>query len=221
MTYYSAGSKIASVTVYGSQGMTASATCSNTVNVYAYNYYPQQNQNYSYYNYNSYPQQNTYVQPTPIVNTTNVINTNASGLDIGCYADPISAVVNQPVTWNTEVAGGQAPYKITWSGTDGLNGESDSLIKYYQSAGSKSAVVTVTSADGRTGTRACSNVVTVRSNAAPAPRQPVQVVPQPQNNLGAAALFSLGGIPWGWVAILVILILFLTVMYLLFNKPKI
>jgi Mg2+ and Co2+ transporter CorA len=34
-------------------------------------------------------------------------------------------------------------------------------------------------------------------------------------------LFSLQNIPWGWVAILIILVLFATVLYLLFNKEKI
>lgn len=222
--YYNPGVKTANVTVT-SGGQQSSVTCSNSVNVYSYQAsYPNYYSNYSNVNYATYP---TYVSQTvPYVNSTNVINTNASGLDIGCYADPASVSVNQPVTWNAEVTGGMAPYKVNWSGSDGLTGESNTAIKYYQSAGSKSALVTVTSADGRTGTRACSNAVTVRGSGYVAPQPPVQIQPKPADtvnnqNLGAAALFSLSGIPWGWVAVLVILILFATVMYLLFNKPKI
>ena len=37
----------------------------------------------------------------------------------------------------------------------------------------------------------------------------------------SVVMFSLDDIPWGWVAILVILVLFMTVVYLLFNKTKI
>jgi hypothetical protein len=67
------------------------------------------------------------------------------------------------------------------------------------------------------------------SAAAAAPTQPVQqpvqqVQPntnQNPNGLSAAALFSLKNVPWGWVAILIILVLFATVVYLIFNRPKI
>jgi Mg2+ and Co2+ transporter CorA len=31
----------------------------------------------------------------------------------------------------------------------------------------------------------------------------------------------LKNVPWGWVAILIILVLFATVVYLIFNRPKI
>jgi hypothetical protein len=41
------------------------------------------------------------------------------------------------------------------------------------------------------------------------------------NGLSANSLFSLSNIPWGWVAVLIILVLFGTVLYLLFNKHKI
>ena len=55
-------------------------------------------------------------------------------------------------------------------------------------------------------------------------KQPVPVpAPAPQANgnaLSAASLFSLANIPWGWVSILVILLLFATVLYLIFNKSK-
>lgn len=208
-TYYSPGTKTASVVV-SSGGQSVTISCGNTVNVYGY----QQPIVY----------QPTYVQPQPIYTGPNIISTNVSGLDIGCYSDPSSALVNQPVTWNVEVTGGVAPYRYSWSGSDGLSGESNVLIKYYSTSGPKNALVTVTSADGRSATKACSNAIAIRSNA-PAPVkvavvQTKPVVIQDNSNLSAGALFSLSNIPWGWVAVLVILVLFITVMYLLFNKPK-
>lgn len=151
-------------------------------------------------------------------------------LDIGCFADPDSARVNQPVNWTAEVSGGYGPYRYSWSGTDGLTGSSNSIVKYYSTAGAKSAVVTITSSDGRTGTRACSNTATIKAAytaprpSTPAPTTPVTPV-QPTTTdttgLSAASIFSLANVPWGWVALLVILVLFITVLYLLFNRQKI
>jgi len=154
-------------------------------------------------------------------------NNNNNGLDVACYSDPTTARVNQPATWRAEVTGGVAPYTYSWTGTNGLSGSDSTLIKYYDSVGEKSAIVTIKSADGRTATRACSTALTVRSAGSVAPATPAQpaVQPAPQqqqdNGLSAAALFSLKNVPWGWVAILVILVLFATVVYLIFNRPKI
>jgi hypothetical protein len=210
MTYNTPGYKTASVTVTVN-GQTTTQICANSVNVsgYAYNYGYNYGYNYNY-NYN-----------------TNV-NSNDNGLNIGCYPDPSTASLNQPVSWAVEVTGGVGPYTYSWSGTDGLTGSASSLVKYYNSYGEKSAVVSVTSADGKTGTRACSNTVNVRRSGgtytppaqttAPAATSTQQ---NGYNNQSAAALFSLQNVPWGWIAILIILILFATIMYLIFNRPKI
>ena len=224
-TYYYSGLKTAMVTVY-SGGQSQSVNCSNSVSVYDMYAYQQP----------VYQQPVTYVQPTIAYNQP--VNAN---LDIGCYADPTTAVANQPVTWSAEATGGQSPYTYSWSGSDGLSGSGSSITKYYSTSGDKSALVTVTSADGKTGTHACSNSLAVRNTSsqyAYAPRpaasqtttqttttttQPGQQQQATVTNTGqsAAAAFSLSGIPWGWVAVLVILILFATVIYLLFNRPKI
>lgn len=196
--YNTPGQKTASVTV-SSGGQVITELCNGSVNVGAYQ----------------------------IVSAPAVSSSNNSGLDIGCYADPATASVDQPVTWNVEVTGGVAPYAYSWTGSDGLTGTQSSIIKYYDSSGSKSAIVSVTSGNGLSGTRACTNAVAVRSAssgyAAPAQAAPAQAQPaaQPANVLPAAALFSLNNIPWGWVAILIILVLFGTVVYLLFNRQKI
>jgi len=210
-SYNNPGYKTASVTV-SLNGQTTTQACSSSVNVNGYQT--------GYYGYNSN------------VITNNVINSNNSGLDIGCYSDPNTASLNQPITWTVEVTGGVAPYTYSWSGSDSLTGSAITAIKYYSTYGEKNAIVTVTSADGKTGTRACSNTVNVvrpassvnsNTNTTNTTTNTTTSTNTNQTNNGqsAAALFSLQNIPWGWIAILIILILFATVMYLIFNRPKI
>ena len=225
MTYYNAGYKTAMVTVY-SNGQSQTVNCNSSVNVY---------DAYVYQQPTYYSQPVTYVQQPTVA----YAQSNNAGLDIGCYADPTTATPNQPVTWTAEVTGGQAPYTYSWTGSDGLTGSGSSVTKYYSTSGDKSALVSVTSANGLTGTRACSNSLAVRSassNVAYAPRQtqPSQTTTQTTTTTtqpgqqqqstvtnAAATALSIGSIPWGWVAILVILVLFATIVYLLFNRPKI
>lgn len=191
--YNYTGQKTAKVTVY-SDGQSVTRSCDNALTVGSQVIYQP---NYPVYNNND--------------------------LDVGCYADPINPRINQPITWTVEVTGGAAPYTYSWTGTDGLSGNQSSVIKYYATTGQKSAIVSITSADGKNTTRACSHTVTVRPTASVAPvtQPPVSTPPATDNSLSAASLFSLQNIPWGWVAILVILVLFGTVLYLIFNKEKI
>jgi hypothetical protein len=205
--YSTPGSKYAYVTVYSNgQSMTQSCTTYTAGTQYVAYQQP-------------IIQQSVYVQPT--------IYQQQNNLDIGCYVDPTNARVNQPITWSVEVTGGIAPYTYNWSGTDNLTGSLSSVTKYYSTTGSKSAIVSVTSADGKTGTHACSNTLTIAS--APkniAYKAPAKVIAAPvveanTSNAAAASIFSLSNVPWGWVAILIILVLFVTVMYLLLNRQKI
>jgi hypothetical protein len=193
-TYNNAGIKYGSITVW-SGGQTITQSCTNSVNVGGY----------YVTGYQQYP-----------------VNNNNSGLDIACYSDPRTVSINQPATWITEVTGGLAPYTYTWSGTDDLSGNTSSLIKYYSTSGNKTALITVKSADGRSETRACSTSITVRGAGSTTPAPTVNNDSDDSDTgLSAAALFSLKNVPWGWVAILIILVLFGTVVYLLFNRPKI
>lgn len=199
ITYDRTGQKYASVKVH-SNGRTITRSCSNSVVIDG------SNNNYNT-NYNS--------------------NTN-NDLDVACFADPVSARINQPVTWRTEVVGGSAPYTYSWTGSNELSGSESAIIKYYSTAGDKNAIVTIKSADGRSTTRACSNSLTIRS-ASTGNSSTVTPAPKPadidkntdDNGLSAASLFSLKNVPWGWVAILIILVLFATVVYLIFNRQKI
>jgi len=141
-------------------------------------------------------------------------------LDIGCFADPTNLKVNQPVTWSAEVTGGSAPYTYSWSGSDGLSGNQRAVTKYYGTTGNKSAVVTITSADGKTGTRACSNAAIVKSGATTVvAKKPVTQAAT--STIVASPVFAFPNIPWCWIAVFVIIILFITILYLLFNKSKI
>ena len=238
MNYTTPGQKIATVTVYGN-GQSIGESCSTYVTIPGYNTtsgYP------TIYKAPTYTQQVTYVQPQYVV-ASPAVTSNNSGLDVACYADPTNSKIDQPITWTAEVKGGQAPYTYSWTGSEGLVGSAKSVIKYYGTIGNKSAIVTVTSADGQTSNRACSNALTVTSNykapakvatvkptvqtsqanVTPAVSQAVPVVTlTPANaNLSAASLFSLQNVPWGLVGILIILVLFFTVIYLLFNRTKI
>jgi hypothetical protein len=197
VTYDRTGQKYASVKVR-SNGRTITRSCSNSVIIDGSNY------NYNN-NYNS--------------------NTNGD-LDVACYADPATARINQPVTWRAEVVGGSAPYTYSWTGSNELSGSESAIIKYYSTAGDKNAIVTIKSADGRSTTRACSNSLTIRSAATTngstvAPKPATDIKEQADSGLSAASLFSLKNVPWGWVAILIILVLFATVVYLIFNRQKI
>ncbi|MFA6315628.1 MAG: hypothetical protein WC648_04665 [Candidatus Paceibacterota bacterium] len=213
--YYNVGPKNASVTVR-SAGQSITRACSNTVMV-----------SQPYVVYQVPVQVPVYSYPQVYSNSSNY------DLDIGCFADPMNAKTNQPVSWVSEVSGGVGPYRYTWTGSDGLTGSQSSIIKYYATAGSKSAILSVTSADGRSATRVCSNELTVKAPA-PAYKAPVKPVvkapvvtpaptptPDVEKTVTMSDPFSLAYVPWGWVAILVILVLFATVMYLLFNREKI
>lgn len=209
-SYSSKGKKRASVTVYsGNETETASCGSVDIVEPYIPPVYP-----------NPYPQ-NFSQYP---------VGSTRYDLDVGCFADPNNAKLNQPITWIAEVVGGMTPYTYSWTGTDALMGNSRTSVKSYNTAGAKSAIVTVTSADGKVGSRACSNQVTIPS----AYKKPVAVAkaPTPAKTItetatttsvsqAASSLFSLAYVPWGWVALLVILVLFATVLYLLFNRQKI
>lgn len=206
-TYYSyPGIKYAYVTVY-SGGQQKYVQCSNSVTIG------------SPVVYHNPPVYNQPVYNPPVYNP-NIIR-------IACFADKTTARVREPVTWNVEATGATGQFTYTWSGTENIFSFQPSAIAMYQTPGLKSAVVTVKSSDGQTQSKACGNSVTVRSNTvAKAATPTVTQTPPPQAVMVAppttlASLFSLQNIPWGLVAVLVILALLAMVFYLMFNKKKI
>lgn len=212
-TYYSnPGTKYAYVTAY-TNGQNVTAQCTSPVTITS-----------SYNNYNY-----SYVAP---VSYSPNYGSNL-GLQIACAVDKVSATVGTPVTWTVEAigSGNYTNYSYAWTGSDGLSGNQSSIITTYTTPGLKSAVVTITTQNGQSQSKACTNTVTIKSaTKAAVTKKPAvvaavstapQVVNLPPSQAAAAGLFSLQNVPWGWVAILVILVLFGMVFYMAFNKKKI
>ena len=218
--YYSSGSKYASVHVVSS-GQSISKNCGNNVDIYNDN----NNNNNDYYNdynnnYNDYDDRN---------------------LTVSCSASATFAPVGTTVNWTAHTSGGNGRYSYTWDGTDYLSGHERNIGVVYSTPGPKTARVSVRS-NGREVSRICTNTVTVGvpipgyQNPAPtvtnnyytAPKPPVaekpvveKPAPPAENPLSAASYFSLSNVPWGWVAILIIVVLLSMVIYLMYNKKKI
>ena len=78
-------------------------------------------------------------------------------LNISCTVNSATAAVGQNVIWNTSVTGGNGSYYYSWTGTDGLYGNSSTISRSYPTAGIKSSTVTVTS-NGQTKSLTCPTV---------------------------------------------------------------
>ena len=224
-SYNNPGTKSASVTVT-SGGQTQTTSCTNSVSVFNNGYY--NGNNYAsvynaYTSYNSYPTNSVYTGNTTADNSTNE-------LVVGCASDAKDVVVGTPVTWSVEVKGGTGTYTYAWSGTDSLGGSQSSVVTTYTTAGTKSAAVVVSSNDGKVASKTCTPVTVVNhtyssrsgyssgnNSQTPSPTPSASGAA----SLGAATILSLGNVPWGFVAVLIILVLFGTILYLLFNKHKV
>jgi hypothetical protein len=75
-----------------------------------------------------------------------------------CSANPSSINIGGSVTWSASASGGNGSYHYSWSGTDGLSGNSPFAAKSYTSAGTKNATVVITSGS-QSVTRNCSLIV--------------------------------------------------------------
>ena len=150
-------------------------------------------------------------------------NANTSAFQIACYPDKTSARIGAPVTWSVEAVGGSGNYSYSWIGTNGLSGNSYSVMTTYGSAGTKSATVTVTDANGKTASQSCGSTVYVSnpSTGGTTVKPVTNGDDDSSNDYSAAALFSLKNIPWGWVIVLVFLILFGTIVYLIATRNRI
>lgn len=102
--------------------------------------------------------------------TNNNFCSRTQNLSVTCQANPSSIQTGSSLTWRANATGGNGTYTYSWTGTDSLSGSSREVSKTYNTAGTKNATVTVTSA-GQTRTAQCSATVTQR---------PVTPPPQPQ-----------------------------------------
>ncbi len=66
-------------------------------------------------------------------------------LTVSCSASPSNVDLNENVIWRANPAGGTGSYTYSWSGTNSLSGNSQNISKSYNTQGTKTGTVTVTS----------------------------------------------------------------------------
>jgi hypothetical protein len=101
--------------------------------------------NYAYANENNYGSVTTNT-PGTLYTWTN--------MSVNCFANPQTSYVGSPITWYATVSGGNGYYTYSWAGSDLLSASESYTTKTYYSAGTKAAVVTVTS-NGQSVTAQC------------------------------------------------------------------
>ncbi len=127
---------------------------------YNYGYYNTPTYTYSYdttpyytYSYTNigYDSCNTCRPPTIPVKTK-------PNLTASCSVNPSVINVNGYLNWSVFASGGTGSYTYTWTGTNGLSGNSSSVSKSYSSTGTKIGTVIITSGD-QSISKTCSAVV--------------------------------------------------------------
>ena len=122
-----------------------------------------------YGNYSSvsknYPNSGTKNATVTIVSGSQTITRNCSAvvnqvvrndLVVSCDTNQSTVDIDDSVTWRADASGGNGSYSYSWSGTDGLSGNSANNSWSYDNAGTKRGTVTVTSSDGQTARASCS-----------------------------------------------------------------
>lgn len=83
------------------------------------------------------------------------VSSNPSpSLSVSCYPSTGSVKVGDTMSWYANASGGTGSYTYSWSGDEGLSGNSNSRSMVYYYTGSKTANVTVTSGS-RSGSATC------------------------------------------------------------------
>lgn len=145
------------------------------------------------------------------VNVEQYYNNN-NNLGVYCIANPTNASVGQTVVWTAYVTGGNSSYyTYSWYGTDGLSyGNANSIQKSYQTAGSKTATVTVYGNNNQSVSASCytnitgytapiSNVTVIRQPTVGTPVSGVYLSQVPDTGIAGSmkvVLFALGLIIW-------------------------
>jgi hypothetical protein len=152
-------------------------------------------------------------------------------LTISCRVSSTFATVGTRIVWESYVSGGNGRYSYEWRGTDNAYSSDRNLELFYNSPGPKTASVTVRSG-GRNTTQTCSNSILIGipisnySNTTPSYTPPIKTivkyieVPKVSTSTSVESLFSLANIAWGWISFLIIIILFSTIVYLVFTKKN-
>lgn len=80
-----------------------------------------------------------------------------------CYPLVNTATIGQTVSWVASPDNGSPPYTYSWSGSEGMSGNTSLVQKIYTSAGTKTATVIITS-EGRSSLPiACASSVIITS----------------------------------------------------------
>ena len=72
-----------------------------------------------------------------------------SEMIVTCEADNVTSEINSEIVWSANISGGSEPYTIDWSGSDSLSGSDESISKTYNTVGTKTASVNVSSSDAQ------------------------------------------------------------------------
>ena len=104
---------------------------------------------------------------TESVTRTCSVNVNAqvAALNANCIVSPTSILEGDSATWTTNPSGGTGSYTYSWSGTDGLSGNTRSVTRTYNDSGTKTGTVVVTSGSNSV-TRSCELAVEERQTQA-------------------------------------------------------
>jgi hypothetical protein len=82
---------------------------------------------------------------TATASCNTVVTKPQATLAVSCAANSSSVRVGNSVAFTAHPTGGNGSYTYSWTGTDGLSGNNQSVNKSYSSTGSKSATIVVTS----------------------------------------------------------------------------
>ncbi len=86
-------------------------------------------------------------------------------LSVSCSSSATnSGIAPSTVTWIASSTGGTTPYTYSWTGSDGLSGNTSSVSKLYSSAGVYYATTTVRDAAGTTLNVSCPGTLTASGN---------------------------------------------------------
>ncbi len=85
--------------------------------------------------------------------------TNYSAMSGSCVVSYTGSGINTPVTWSATASGGSGSFSYSWTGSDNLYGNGQSITGMYATAGYKTATVTITSTDGQSISRSCNTNV--------------------------------------------------------------
>jgi hypothetical protein len=78
---------------------------------------------------------------------------------VSCQANLSTADVGDTVSFTAFPVSGTTPYTYSWSGTDGISGTTKTISKQFNSAGTKTATVVLTDANGKQAQASCSTTI--------------------------------------------------------------